>query len=67
MCIRTIKIVVVRVTDVGNKVMITRGEGGRKMGGGINWETGIDIYTLLYIRPEKEMATHSSILAWKIL
>ena len=67
MCIRTIKIVVVRVTDVGNKVMITRGEGGRKRGGGINWETGIDIYTLLYTRPEKEMATHSSILAWKIL
>ena len=48
----------------------------------MNWESGIDIYTLLmrtyYIAQgtlpsasgdlnEKEMATHSSILAWKIL
>ena len=23
---------------------------GNKGGGGINWETGIDIYTLLYIK-----------------
>ena len=35
-----------RVTDVDNKVMVTRGE---KVGGGINWEIG-DIYTLLYIK-----------------
>ena len=34
-----------RVTDVENKLMVTqRGKGG------INWETGIDIYTLLYIK-----------------
>ena len=26
--------------------MVTRGKGG----GGINWEIGIDIYTLLYIK-----------------
>ena len=35
-----------RVTDVENKLMVTRGKGG----GGINWEIGIDIYTLLYIK-----------------
>ena len=45
--------------------------------GQINWEIGIDIYTLLYIKyitykglldstMEKEMATHSSVLAWRI-
>ena len=33
---------------------------------GINWATGIDIYTLLYIKLEKAMAPHSSTLAWKI-
>ena len=35
---------------------------------GINWEFGINIYTLLYITfpLEEEMATHSSILAWEI-
>ena len=32
--------------DVENKLMVTRGWGG----GGINWEIGIDIYTLLYIK-----------------
>ena len=32
----------IRVTDVKNKLMIT--------GGGINWEIGLDIYTLLYIK-----------------
>ena len=32
--------------DVENKLTVTRGWGG---GGGINWETGIDIHTLLYI------------------
>ena len=35
-----------RVTDVENKLMVTEGE----RPGGINWETGIDIYTLLYIK-----------------
>ena len=34
-----------RVTDVENKLMVTRG-----WGGGISWEIGIDIYTLLYIK-----------------
>ena len=34
-----------RVADVENKLMVTRGSGG-----GINWEIGIDIYTLLYIK-----------------
>ena len=35
---------------------------------GINWEFGINIYTLLYITfsLEEEMATHSGILAWRI-
>ena len=36
-----------RVTDVKDNLMVT-GEGGR--GRGINWEIGIDIYTLLYIK-----------------
>ena len=35
-----------RVTDVENKLMVTKGESG----GGINWEIGIDICTLLYIK-----------------
>ena len=35
-----------RVTDVENKFMVTKGE----RWGGINWEIGIDIYTLLYIK-----------------
>ena len=34
-----------RVTDVENKLMVTRGW----VEGGINWETGIDLYTLLYM------------------
>ena len=35
---------------------------------GINWEFGINIYTLLCITfsLEEEMATHSGILAWEI-
>ena len=33
-----------RVTDVENNVMVTSVESG-----GINWETEIDIYTVLYI------------------
>ena len=36
-----------RVTDVENKRTVTKGE---SEGGGINWETGVDIYTLLYIK-----------------
>jgi len=36
-----------RVTDVENKLMVTSGE---KRGGRINWESEIDIYTLLYIK-----------------
>ena len=35
-----------RVTDVENKLTVTKGE----KGGGINWEIGIDIFTLLYIK-----------------
>ena len=35
-----------RATDVENKLLVTRG----KRGEGINWEIGIDIYTLLYIK-----------------
>ena len=35
-----------RDTDVENKGMDTKGEGG----GGMNWEMGIDIYTLLILR-----------------
>ena len=35
-----------RVTDIENNLMVTSG-GSR---GGINWEIGIDIYTLLNIK-----------------
>ena len=35
-----------RVTDVENKLMITKGGKGR----GMNWEIGIDIDTLFYIK-----------------
>ena len=34
-----------RLTDIENKLMVTKGESG----GGINWEFGINCYTLLYI------------------
>ena len=34
-----------RITDVENNLMVTKGE----RWGGINWEIGIGIYTLLYI------------------
>ena len=34
-----------RVTDVENNLMVNK-----EKRGGINWETGIDIYTLLYIK-----------------
>ena len=36
-----------RLTDIENKLMVTKGE---RKGGGINWEFGINIYTLLYIK-----------------
>ena len=36
-----------RVTDVENKLKVTRRE---KRGKGINWEIGIEKYTLLYIK-----------------
>ena len=52
-----------RLTDIENTLMVTKGEMWQ---GGINQETGINIYTLLYIRLEKEIATNSCILAWKI-
>jgi len=43
------------------------GSGGYGVGkGGVNWEIGTNIYTLLYIKLEKAMAPHSSTLAWKI-
>ena len=35
-----------RDTDVENKCMDTK---GKKVGGGMNWEIGIDIYTLICI------------------
>ena len=38
-----------RVTDVEKKLMVT-GAGKAGGGGWINWEIGIDIYTLLYIK-----------------
>ena len=49
-----------RFTNVDNKLMVTKW----KMGRGKNQEIGIDIYALIYIKLEKEMATHSSIPAW---
>ena len=36
-----------RNTDVEDKLMVTKGE---RRWGGINWETEIDIYILLYIK-----------------
>ena len=36
-------------TDVENKCMDTKG-GKRRVGGGMNWEIGIDIYTLICIK-----------------
>ena len=36
-----------RFTNLENKLMVTKGE---RSGGGINWEFGIDIYTLLYLK-----------------
>ena len=36
-----------RPTDLENELMVTRGEG---WGRGIDWEFGIDMYTLLYLK-----------------
>ena len=36
-----------RLTDLVNELMVTGGKGG---GGGIDWEFGIDMYTLLYLK-----------------
>ena len=51
-----------RDTDKENKHMDTKVR--RRCG--MNWETGIDMYTLLTLCTEKAMAAHSSTLAWKI-
>ena len=53
--------------DVENKLMVTSGWGGGK-----NWEIGIDIYTLLYIKQitnknllySTENATQYSVMAY---
>ena len=37
-----------RLTDIENRLMVTKGKGG--VGGGINQEFGINMYTLLYIK-----------------
>ena len=42
------KITFFRLADLENELMVTRG--GRACGGGIDWELGIDIYTLLYFK-----------------
>ena len=39
-----------RDTHVENKRMDTKGESGRGGGGGMNWETEIDMYTLTCIK-----------------
>ena len=36
-----------RLTDLENKLTVTSGEG---RGGRIDWEFGIDMYTLLYLK-----------------
>ena len=36
-----------KLTDIENKLMVTKGE---TCGEGLNWEIGINIYTLLYIK-----------------
>ena len=43
---KSLKNYFLRVTDVENKLKVTRRARGR---GGINWKTGIDIYTLLLL------------------
>ena len=39
-----------RDTDIENKCMDTKGESRDGGGGGMNWEIGIDIYTLICIK-----------------
>ena len=39
-----------RDTDVESRCADTRGEGWGEGGGGMNWEIGIDIYTLICIK-----------------
>ena len=39
-----------RDTDVENKRRDTKGESGGGGGGGMNWEIGIDMYTLICIK-----------------
>ena len=51
-----------RLTDLENELMVAGG-------GGIVRYLGMDMYTLLYLKciiMEKEMAAHSSVLAWRI-
>ena len=60
-----------RLTDIENRLMIAKGEGA---GGETEEEIGVSKCKLLYIfniwslagRVEKAMATHSSVLAWRI-
>ena len=51
-----------RVTDTENKLMVTKGKGGEW----INWEIGIDIYTLLYIKQitNKNLLGTSLLVQW---
>ena len=46
-----------RLTDLENEFMVTRGKGG--WGRGIDWEFGIDMYTLLYFK----LITRASLVA----
>ena len=36
-----------RLTDLENELMVT---GGKGSGGGMDWDFGIDMYTLLYLK-----------------
>ena len=47
-----------RLTDIENKLMVTKWE---RSGGGINWEFGIDIDTLLYL---KQVTRASLVVQW---
>ena len=54
-----------RDTDVENKRMDTKGRkwlAGGGGGGGMNWEIGIDMYTLIYIK----LMTNKNLLYKKI-
>ena len=39
-----------RDTDIENKCMDTKGGGAGGGGGGMNWEIGIDTYTIICIK-----------------